>query len=56
MLMREAFSGSSDNPSVYKYRQTVGLSVKTNSLLSSTSKDELSRLFVLMDNPSVCPY
>ena len=29
IVMRQAYSSSSDNPSVYKYEQTEGLSVKT---------------------------
>ena len=38
------------------YGQTDGLSIKTNNLLSSSLVVELSREFVLTDNPSVCPY
>ena len=36
ILMRQAFCSSFDNPSVYNYGQTGGLSAKTDCLLSSS--------------------
>ena len=43
ILRRQALSSSSDNPSVFKYGQTDGLSNKTNYLLSSTAETRIDK-------------
>ena len=52
ILMKQAFYSSSDNPSVYKYGQTDGLSIKTNYLLSSFGRR--IKQIVRLDGQSVC--
>ena len=42
IIMRQAFSSSSDNPSVCKYGKTDGLFVKKSYLLSSSWQSNLS--------------